>query len=155
MSTTGDRNVGQPTPEAMSALMQPVATSRDEAIERGLASSKIIGSPGYPTSDEKLRDRSGKAYDRQFYPAGVARQMVAIMAQADRTEALGSVEVPTLVVHGAADPLVQPTGGEATAKAVPGSELLMIEGMGHDLPEPLWPQVVDAIVANAGKAVSA
>jgi pimeloyl-ACP methyl ester carboxylesterase len=152
MSSTGDRTVGEPTPDAMSALLQPVPTSREEAIERGLGVSKIIGSPGYPTPEDKIRARSGRAYDRQFYPAGNARQLVAIMAQQDRTEALGSVKVPSLVIHGGSDPLVQPSGGEATAKAIPGAELLIIEGMGHDLPEQIWPEVVDAIVANARKA---
>ena len=154
MSSTGDRTVGEPTPEAMSALLQPIPQSRDEAIERGVSVNGIIGSPGYPTPEAKLRERSGRAYDRQFYPAGNARQLVAIMAQEDRTEALGGVDVPALVIHGAADPLVQPSGGEATAKAIPGAELLTIEGMGHDLPEQVWPLVVEAIVGNARKAVS-
>ena len=154
MSSTGDRTVGEPTDEAMAALLQPIPQSRDEAVERGVSVNKIIGSPGFSTPESKLRERSGRAYDRQFYPAGNARQLVAIMAQSDRTEALGSVDVPTLVVHGAADPLVQPSGGEATAKAIPGAELLMIEGMGHELPEQVWPQIVEAIVANARKAVS-
>jgi pimeloyl-ACP methyl ester carboxylesterase len=152
MSSTGDRNVGQPTPEAMGALMQPPPQSRDEALERGVAVSKVIGSPGFPFDEAKVRERSGRAYDRMFCPEGNARQLVAIMAQQDRTEALGALDVPALVIHGAADPLVQPSGGEATAKAIPGAELLMVEGMAHDLPEGAWPQVLDAIAANAAKA---
>jgi pimeloyl-ACP methyl ester carboxylesterase len=83
---------------------------------------------------------------------GFARQLVAIMASGDRTEKLGGVTAPTLVIHGLDDPLVTPSGGEATAKAVPGAELLNIEGMGHDLPIPVWPQIIDAIVENTQKA---
>jgi pimeloyl-ACP methyl ester carboxylesterase len=82
----------------------------------------------------------------------VGRQLVALHASGDRTEALAEVTAPTLVVHGAADPLVQPAGGEATAKAVPGAELLVLEGMGHDLPRELWPQILDAIVAVSAPA---
>src|SRR5204862_4546677 len=135
--------------------LSPLPQSREEAVERSVAVSKIIGSPAHPTPEAKIRERAGNAYDRSFSPAGNGRQMMAIAAQADRTEALGAVTVPTLVIHGGADPLVNPSGGEATAKAVPGADLLIVEGMGHDLPEQVWPQVVDAIVANARKGVAA
>jgi pimeloyl-ACP methyl ester carboxylesterase len=132
--------------------MTPQPQSRDEALERSVATSKIIGSPGFPFDEQKVRDRAGKAYDRMFYPPGVVRQMVAIYAQDDRTEALGSVTAPALVIHGAADPLVNLSGGEATAKAIPGADLLIVEGMGHDLPQGAWPQIIDAITDNAKKA---
>ena len=151
MSTTGDREVGQPTPEAMAALMAPAATSREEAVARGVAAGRVIGSPVH-FDEAKAAKRAGDAYDRAFDPKGVQRQLGAIGSQADRTEALAKVTAPTLVIHGAADPLVQPSGGEATAKAVPGAELRVFEEMGHDLPEPLWPEIVDAIVANARRA---
>src|SRR3954451_13386491 len=91
MSTTGDPSVGQPKPEAMAALLAPPPNSREEAMERGLAAQKIIGSPGYPTPPERVRERAGAAYDRSFNPAGVARQLVGILASADRTTALGNV----------------------------------------------------------------
>ena len=152
MSSTGNPGVGQPTEEALAALLTPPPPNREDYVERGLAVARVIGSPGYPASDDYVRQRAGAAFDRSFYPEGTLRQFQAIMAQSDRTEVLGAVAVPTLVVHGAADPLVTPSGGEATARAVPGAELLMVEGMGHDLPEPLWPQLVDAIAANARKA---
>ena len=152
MSSTGNPDVGQPSPEAMTALMTPPPQTRDEALERSVAVSKIIGSPGFPFDENRIKERAGRAYDRMFYPAGNVRQMLAIASQPDRTEALGSVDVPALVIHGAADPLVSPTGGEATAKAIPGADLLIIEGMGHDLPEGAWPQVVEAIASNAAKA---
>jgi len=99
-----------------------------------------------------VRAAAALAYDRAYYPEGTARQVAAILSAKDRTAALGEVAVPTLVIHGDADPLVTPSGGEATAKAVPGAELLIIEGVGHDLPEAVWPEVIAAIAANADRA---
>jgi pimeloyl-ACP methyl ester carboxylesterase len=148
MSTTGDRTVGAPTGEAMTALLRPVATSREEAIEASLVGSRVIGSPRYPTDESLLRERAAEAYDRSYCPEGTVRQLAAILASQDRTEGLHGVRIPFLVVHGEADPLVTPSGGEATAAAVPGAKLITIPGMGHDLPQPLWGPVTDAIVAN-------
>ena len=148
MSTTGDRAVGAPTGEAMTALLRPVATSREEAIQASVEGSLVIGSPGYPTDERLLRERAAAAYDRSYNPEGTARQLGAILGSPDRTEGLHGVRIPFLVVHGEADPLVTPSGGDATAAAVPGSKLLTIPGMGHDLPEALWDTVIDAIVAN-------
>ena len=148
MSTTGDRAVGAPTGEAMTALLRPVATSREEAIQASVEGSLVIGSPGYPTDERILRERAAAAYDRSYCPEGTARQLGAILGSPDRTEGLHGVDIPFLVVHGEADPLVTLSGGEATAAAVPGSRLLTIPGMGHDLPEPLWGTVIDAIVAT-------
>jgi pimeloyl-ACP methyl ester carboxylesterase len=148
MSTTGDRTVGAPTGEAMTALLRPVATSRDEAIQASVEGSLVIGSPGYPTDESILRERAAAAYDRSYCPEGTARQLGAILGSPDRTEGLHGVDIPFLVVHGEADPLVTLSGGAATAAAVPGSRLLTIPGMGHDLPEPLWASVIDAIVAT-------
>ncbi len=152
MSTTGDRVNGMPSGEAMAALLRPPATNREEAIAASIESSKVIGSPDYPASEDELRQRAGDAYDRSFDPEGAARQLAAILASPDRTEGLHGVDLPFLVIHGEADPLVQPSGGDATAAAVPGSKLLTIPGMGHDLPEPLFAEVVDAIVANTALA---
>jgi len=148
MSTTGDRTVGAPTGEAMAALLRPMATSRDEAIAASLTASKVIGSPGYPTDEATLTERAGAAYDRCYCPEGTARQLGAIFSSPDRTEGLGRVTMPFLVIHGEADPLVTPSGGDATAAAVPGAQLITIPGMGHDLPEPLWTTIIDAVVAN-------
>ncbi len=148
MSTTGDRSVGAPTGEALTALLRPPATSREEAIEASLAGSRVIGSPAYPTDETILRARAAAAYDRSYCPEGTVRQLAAILASPDRTEGLHGVRIPFLVVHGEADQLVTMSGGEATAAAVPGSKLLTIPGMGHDLPEALWGPVTDAIVAN-------
>ncbi len=148
MSTTGDRAVGAPTGEAITALLRPVATSRDEAIEASLEGSRVIGSPQYPTDEAFLRQRAAAAYDRSYCPEGTARQLAAILASPDRTEGLHGVRMPFLVIHGEADPLVTLSGGQATAAAVPGSKLITIPGMGHDLPESLWGTITDAIVAN-------
>jgi len=152
MSTTGDRSVGAPTGEAMSALVRPVATNREEAIAASVEGSRVIGSPAYPTDEGVLRERAGAAYDRAFCPEGTARQLGAILASPDRTEGLHGVRMPFLVIHGEADPLVTLSGGQATAAAVPGAKLITIPGMGHDLPEALWGTVIDAIVANTALA---
>ena len=151
MSTTGDRRVGRSTPEAGAALMRPRADTREEIIAGAIASSRVIGSPGYPATEEWLQQRAAAKYDRSFRPAGTQRQFAAILASPDRTAALGSVTAPTLVIHGEDDPLINVSGGRATAAAVPGAELLVIPGMGHDLPSALWPQIIDAIAANAAR----
>ena len=155
MSTTGSREVGQPDPEAMALLMAPPPTNREEAIETGIRAAQVLGSPGFPYDEAKARVRLGAAYDRMNYPEGTTRQLVAIAGCEDRTPALRRLDVPTLVIHGEDDKLVTPSGGRATADAVPGAELLMIPGCGHDLPEGAWPTVVEAIVANTAKAVLA
>jgi pimeloyl-ACP methyl ester carboxylesterase len=155
MSTTGSREVGQPDPEAMALLMAPPPSNRAEAIEAGIRGAKVLGSPGFPYDEAKARVRLGAAYDRMNYPEGTTRQLVAIVGCEDRTPALRQLDLPTLVIHGEDDKLVTPSGGRATAEAVPGAQLLMIPGCGHDLPEGSWPTVVEAIVANTAKAVLA
>jgi pimeloyl-ACP methyl ester carboxylesterase len=151
MSTTGAPDVGAPTPEAMQELLRPVSTTKEDYLDASVQSSKAIGSTGFPFDEERARSRAELHYDRCYHPMGVARQLAAILASGDRTKALANVAVPTVVIHGDADPLVTPTGGEATASAIPGAEHVVIEGMGHDLPEGAWPQVLDAIVTNASK----
>ena len=116
MSTTGDPSVGAPKPEAIGALMAPPATGRDEAGDRAVATSAVIGSPDHPTEEATIRQRAMASFDRSNDPVGVARQLVGIMASPDRTGDLASVSVPTLVIHGAEDPLIDVSGGEATAK---------------------------------------
>jgi pimeloyl-ACP methyl ester carboxylesterase len=156
MSTTGDRTVGHPTPEAAAALMRPPATTRDDAIAGAVAGSKVIGSWSFGVFDvpeDEMVSKAAAKYDRAFHPAGTARQYGAIVASPDRTPALRAVTAPTLVIHGEADPLINVSGAHATAAAVPGAELLVIPGMGHDLPRGAWPRVVDAIAANASRAV--
>lgn len=146
MSTTGSRTVGQASPEAMTALMTPPPDDREGAIERGVEVGRIIGGPLF---DEALaREAMTAAFDRSFYPAGAAFQMAAIAKTGDRTEALRKIPHRALVIHGQADPLITPSGGEATAETIPNAELLMLEKMGHDLPRPLWDTIVGAITRH-------
>ena len=144
MSTTGDPTVGQASPEALEALVPVPPASRNEAMDQGAVMWKTIGSPGFPFDEAAVRERAGAAYDRAFHPAGSTRQLAAIVTQPDRTGALGSVAAPTLVVHGEADLLVDPSGGKATAAAVPDARLDLVPGMGHDLP----PELTDRFVAE-------
>jgi pimeloyl-ACP methyl ester carboxylesterase len=148
MSTTGDVTVGAPTAEAVTALLRPPASHREEAIAASLEGSRVISSPGFPFDVDLMTRRAGAAYDRNYCPEGTGRQLAAILASSDRTEGLGRVKLPFLVIHGEEDPLVTVSGGKATAAAVPGSKLILIPGMGHDLPEAVWDQIIDAIVAN-------
>jgi pimeloyl-ACP methyl ester carboxylesterase len=152
MSSTGDRSVGQPSAEALAVLLQPPPQTRDEAMDRAVATAKVIGSPGFALDEDRLRRRAARAWDRCHYPIGAARQLVAIMASPDRTAPLRQVRVPTLVIHGEADPLVGPSGGRATAEAIPHARLLTVPGMGHDLPPETWPLIAGAIVDNAASS---
>src|SRR5690606_33864823 len=127
MSTTGSRRTGLPTVKAFGALMAKAPRSREEAVARAVRTFRVIGSPGFPFEEERVRDIAGRSYDRGHHPPGVARQLHAITASGDRTRALRGVEAPTLVIHGSADPLVRPAGGRATARAVPGARLRMFE----------------------------
>ena len=149
-SSTGDPLVGQPKPEVVSALfMARPPEGRDAVIESSLASSRLIGSPGFPFDEARIRRIAAAAYDRAWHPQGVARQSLAVVTQPDRTPELKNLEVPTLVVHGDSDPLVDVSGGRATAAAIPGAELWVVEGMGHDLPPVLFDELADRITATA------
>ncbi|MCU1670480.1 MAG: Pimeloyl-ACP methyl ester carboxylesterase [Blastococcus sp.] len=154
MSTTGDPSVGAPAEAALALLLTPPATDRDGAVQRTVDTYRVIGSPGFEFDEAGLRDRAGLSFDRAYDPAGVARQLAAILTTQDRTTDLAKVSVPTLVIHGEQDALVNVSGGRATAAAVPGSELLVIDGMGHDLPRALWPQLTERIVGLIRRAES-
>ena len=155
MSTTGSPDVPAASPEALQVLLTPVPSDRDAYVERAIRSWRVIGSKGFPVDEDAVRARAARSFDRDFYPAGVARQLVAIIASGNRTQALREVTTPTLVIHGDADPLAHIEGGRLTAATIPGAELLVIEGMGHDLPRGAWPRIVDAIDAHARKASAA
>jgi len=155
MSTTGSPDVPAASPEAMQVLLTPVPPDRAAYLERAIRSWRVIGSKGFPVDEDAVKARAARSFDRSFHPAGIARQLVAIIASGDRTRALHGVTTPTLVIHGDADPLAHPEGGRRTAEAIPGAELLMIAGMGHDLPRGAWPQIVDAIDAHARRAEAA
>jgi pimeloyl-ACP methyl ester carboxylesterase len=152
MSTTGDPSVGTPNEAAMGVLFAPPAADRESAVKRAIDTYRVIGSPGFEFDEPALRDRAGLAFDRAHDPAGVARQLAAILSTHDRTPDLMSISVPSLVIHGADDALVNVSGGHATAAAIPDAELLVVEGMGHDLPRAVWPQIVDRITALVQRA---
>ncbi|MDO8409652.1 MAG: alpha/beta hydrolase [Phenylobacterium sp.] len=155
MSATGAPGTMDSTPEAAAVLTQvaPDPTVDEEAfVAHGMRNARIIGSPAYPWTDEALRERVLSEMRRAFNPKGVQRQRGAIGASGDRTEKLSKLDVPTVVLHGEVDPLIPKAGGEATAKAIPGAELRIIPGMGHDLPEALYDTIIDAIVAAAERA---
>lgn len=156
MSTTGEPGVGTPTEEAMAALMTPSPSERAAYLDEAVRKARVIrgDSAEFPFDEERVRELSGAAYDRAFYPDGVLKQMAAIMASPDRTPKLRELDVPTLVIHGSIDALVTPSGGEATAAAIPGAEHLVIEGMGHSLPPMAWPRVVEAVTALASRAAA-
>jgi pimeloyl-ACP methyl ester carboxylesterase len=152
MSTTGNRRAGLPRLRAFGLLLRRAPRDRDAYVEYVVRVFKVIGSPGFDRDEDWLRELAGKEYDRGVDRGGPARQLVAIQASGDRTEALSSVRVPTVVIHGLEDPLIPPRAGRAIGRAIPGAELVEIEGMGHDLPRELWPRIVDHVALNAEQA---
>jgi pimeloyl-ACP methyl ester carboxylesterase len=154
MSTTGDPAVGQPHPEAIPALLTRPPADRDGFVDFVVGAWRVIGSPGFDVDESALRARAGASYDRGIYPDGTGRQLLAILVSGDRTRALRRLDVPTTVIHGIDDPLIDVSGGEATAAAVPGARLELIQGMGHDMPRQVWQRLVEMIVANAERAAA-
>jgi pimeloyl-ACP methyl ester carboxylesterase len=152
MSTTGARWTGLPTVKAFGVLFSKRPTDREAFIERGVNTFRVIGSPGYPFDEQRVREIAGRSYDRGHSAAGVARQLHAITASGDRTSGLERLALPATVVHGNRDPLVRPSGGRATAAAIPGARLKIIDGMGHDLPRELYPTFAEEIEAAASRA---
>lgn len=152
MTGTGDPAEPQARPEAMAVLLAPAPVEREANIAHRVKMWRIIGSPGFPFNEQDTREHAARAYDRAFDPAGPARQLMAIMASGNRKPALASVRVSTLVIHGSGDPLVPVEAGYSTAKAVPGAEILVIEGMGHELPQGAWPRIIEAVSAFTAKA---
>jgi len=152
MSTTGNPKVPPPTREAMAVLMAPPPASREEFYERFAQTWKILRVGSFPEDEARDRSRAERTFERGLNPAGVGRQLRAVLASGSRKERLHSVKAPTLVIHGTVDPLVRPEGGKDTAASIPGAKLVMIEGMGHALPIPMWPQIIDAIDKHAHAA---
>jgi pimeloyl-ACP methyl ester carboxylesterase len=152
MSTTGNRWVGTPTLKAFGLMLAKAPRGRDAYIERIVKTFKVVGSPAYPMDEPRFRQMAGRMYDRSHNPKGVLRQMHAITASGDRTPALRKLRLPVTVIHGTRDPLVRPSGGRATARAIPNARLRIVEGMGHDLPRALWPIFIDEIADNAARA---
>jgi pimeloyl-ACP methyl ester carboxylesterase len=139
---------GERAPDVMAAFSAPPATTREEAAERHLAGLRAWGSPACFDVDRITADAHA-AFDRRWDPEGRARQAMAIMSSPSRKAALSSLKIPTLVVHGDADRLVPPEAGRATAAAIPGARLEIVEGMGHDYPPQYWDRMVDLITSHA------
>ncbi len=158
MSTTGSRRAGQPALRMYPMLLRRPSAGREAYAQRTSRVFAAIGSTGLPRDDEAVREMALASYDRDHDPHGPGRQLAAILAAGDRTAEVRGIRAPTLVIHGSADPLVAPSGGRATARAVTGARMLEIEGMGHDLPPAAWPQLIEAIadhVAAADASLSA
>lgn len=154
MSTTGNPRVPPPSRQATAILMAPPPNTRDEFLARFAQTYKILRAGRFPQDEALDRSRAERIFARGLSPAGSARQLRAILASGSRKERLRSVRAPTLVIHGAADPLVHPMGGKDTAMSIPGAKLLMVEGMGHALAVELWPQIIDAIATHAHGAAA-
>jgi pimeloyl-ACP methyl ester carboxylesterase len=153
MSSTGNPGLPPARPEAMAILMsRPESDDMDYLADRAVTSQKVIGSPAYPADDAQIRARAIEDYKRSFHPVGFTRQIAAVMASGDRRAAVATITAPTMVVHGVDDPLVPVEGGRDTAATIKGARLVEIPGMGHDLPPPLYPQVVAAVETVAHKA---
>jgi pimeloyl-ACP methyl ester carboxylesterase len=152
MSNTGSLLTGRPGFSVYPLFLERPKEGREAAIERTMKVFKLIGSRGLPQDDELIRDMAERSYDRDHDRASVGRQLAAIIASGNRTREIRRIKAPTLVIHGDQDKMVGKSGGRATARAIPGAKLMVIKGMGHDLPRAAWPQIVDGIVANAERA---
>lgn len=152
MSSTGDPAVGQTRPDIVEMLLSPRPPDKAAAVEAGVALSRAISSPAFSFDEEQTRARTSADYDRGDHPEGAGRQLAAILMSGDRTAALGGLAVPVLVIHGDADPMIDISGGRATAAAIPGARLWAVPGLGHDLPPELFGEIADAVAALAQQA---
>jgi pimeloyl-ACP methyl ester carboxylesterase len=152
MSSTGSRWSGQPAPSVLPVFLQKPARSKQEYADRIVRLFGLIGSPAFERDPDELRAMADLSWDRGVDPAGFARQLGAILASGHRLADLKKIEAPTLVIHGTADKLIRPSGGKATARAIRGARLQLIEGMGHDLPRGAWPQIIAGIEETAARA---
>jgi pimeloyl-ACP methyl ester carboxylesterase len=150
MSGTGEGEVSRPSPEALEQLTRPRPRSADEAESRAVEWAGVVGSPGL-YDESRVRRLARTAFERSHDPDGFGRQLDAIYRARDRTERVRTIAAPTLVIHGELDPLIPPSAGRATAAAIPGAELVMVEGMGHDMPPPLWPRLAGAMADHVAR----
>lgn len=152
MSTTGQRTAGYQHPLLLPAMLRRAARTREQYIAGSVMMGRKIGSPRYPIPEPEVRARAGETWDRGITFSGVKRQMLAVLTQRNRSRALGSLRIPVTVVHGLADRMVHASGGRATAAAIPGAELVLVQGLGHDLPPGLYDTFADAIIGAADRA---
>ncbi|MFW9929190.1 MAG: alpha/beta fold hydrolase [Candidatus Thorarchaeota archaeon] len=150
-STTGNPSLPQAKPEAMAILVNPPPSDREKNIEESIQSWRLLHGSKYFFNEDLIRERSALVFDRNFYPPGSVRQLAAILASGSRNKELNKLSLPTLVIHGDADPLIPVEAGKDTANSIPGSELLIIEGMGHTIPQEVAPKIIASIVKNTKK----
>lgn len=153
MSGTGNPALPPPSPEATAALMQPAERERSAYLAQAVESQRVFSGPHF--DPVAFRALARRAFDRSFRPEGIARQMAAIVANGDRRAVLADLKTPTLVIHGRQDSLIPQEHGVDTAETIPGAELVLIDGMGHDIPRAIWPEFVDAVCARTGRGVAA
>jgi pimeloyl-ACP methyl ester carboxylesterase len=152
MSTTGNPDLPYGKLDAIAAVVAPAPEERKAYVEHFVNVWRRIWSPGFPFEEERVRTFMEKSYDRSYCPQGMARQNTAVIASGDRRPSLSSIKVPTLVIHGADDPLIPVEGGKDTARVIPGASLLIINGMGHDMPKKVWSEIADAITHHTAQA---
>jgi len=155
MSNTGSVLTGRPGFSVYPLFFQRPSGGREAAIERTMKVFELIGSRELERDDELIRDMAARSYDRDHDAAAPGRQLAAIIASGNRTKEIRRIKAPTLVIHGDEDKMIGPSGGSATARAIPGAKLMKVKGMGHDLPRAAWPQIIDGVVANAARAGAA
>lgn len=145
MSSTGNPELPQIKPDVLAAVFKPVPEEREAYIEHNVNLWRTLWSPGFPFDEKRSRKILAESYDRSYYSQGMARQSAAVLAHGYRRSSIASIKVPTLVIHGDKDPLMSVEGGKETAQLIPGAKLLIIEGMGHDMPKEAWSKIIDAI----------
>lgn len=154
MSATGDDPVLSVDPDVVQIFTEPPASTREQVIEQDVRHRRVMSGPGFPFDQDAMRDLATRTYDRCYAPDGRARQMLAVRSAAPRAKALSTLDVPAVVVHGTADRLVPVENGKKTAEAIPGAELVLIDGMGHDLPRGAWATIAEAIVRTSKRAAA-
>ena len=152
MSATGDDPVLSVDPDVVQIFTEPPPSTREEVIEQDVRNRRVMSGPGFPFDEDAMRDLAVRTYDRCYAPDGRVRQMLAVRSAKPRAKALSTLDVPAVVIHGTADRLVPVENGKKTAEAIPGAELVLIDGMGHDLPRGAWGSIVDAIVRTTERA---
>ncbi len=152
MSSTGNPELPQMKPEVLAAVFKPVPAEREAYIEHNVNLWRTLWSPGFPFDEKRLRRVLAEGYDRSYYPPGMIRQSLAVLKNGYRKSSIASIKVPTLVIHGDGDPLVSVEGGKETAQLILGAKLLIVNGMGHDMPKEAWPKIIDAIYNHTMEA---
>jgi pimeloyl-ACP methyl ester carboxylesterase len=152
MSSTGNPELPQIKPEVLAAVFKPVPAEREAYIEHNVNLWRMLWSPGFPFDEKRLRRVLAEGYDRSYYPPGMIRQSLAVLKNGYRKSLIASIKAPTLIIHGDEDPLMSVEGGKEMVQLIPGAKLLIINGMGHDMPKEAWPKIIDAIYNHTMQA---